>query len=205
MATQSRLSAVILAGGRSARMGAAKAALKFGALTMLERIVGELGREFSDIVVAAAPADIDPITTALAARIIHDEVAYAGPVGALARGLRAAAHDIVFACSCDLPMLNAKVARSLCAMLPGFDAVIPEIGGKLQPLHAAYARSAAIDALEKMIAENEQRLTEIAGFINARIVPEVELRKLDPDLASFLNVNTPDDYRRALAMKKGAV
>jgi molybdopterin-guanine dinucleotide biosynthesis protein A len=204
MATRLRLSAVILAGGRSARMGAAKAALKFGALTMLERIVAELAREFSDIVVVAAPAEVDPIATALKARIIHDEVAYAGPVGALARGLRAAAHGIVFACSCDLPMLNAKVARSLCAMLPGFDAVMPQVGGKLQPLHAAYARSAAIDALEKMIAANEQRLTEIAAFLKVRIVPESELRKLDANLASFLNVNTPDDYRRALAMMKAA-
>jgi molybdopterin-guanine dinucleotide biosynthesis protein A/RimJ/RimL family protein N-acetyltransferase len=193
-------SAVLLAGGRSARMGMAKAALKFGDTTMLERIAAQLGREFAEIVVVAAPADVDPIATGIDARIIHDEVAYGGPVGALARGLRAAAHDVVFACSCDLPMLNAVVAKKLCAMLPGFDAIIPKIGDKLQPLHAAYAKNPAIDALDKMTAENEQRLTEIPRFMNARIVVESELRKLDPELASFINVNTPDDYRRALAM-----
>ena len=198
----SQLSAVVLAGGRSERMGAAKATLKFGGVTMLERIVAELGHEFADIVVVAAPADLDPISAKLGARIIHDEVAYAGPVGALARGLHAAAHDVVFACSCDLPMLNAGVAKNLCAMLPGFDAVISKIGERLQPLHAAYAKDLAIKAAEKMIAEKEQRLREIVRFLNARIVRESELRKADPELASFLNINTPADYRRALAMTK---
>lgn len=198
MATRSPFSAVILAGGCSARMGAAKATLKFGGLTMLERIVAELAREFSDIVVVAAPAEVDPIDANLNARIIRDEIAYAGPVGALARGLRAAAHDIVFACSCDLPMLNAVVAKSLCAMLPGFGAAIPQINEKLQPLHAAYAKTPSLKALEQMLAEDERRLTQIERFLSARIVPESELRKMDPELASLLNVNTPADYHRAL-------
>jgi molybdopterin-guanine dinucleotide biosynthesis protein A len=87
-------SAVILAGGRSARMGQPKATLILGGVTLIERTVAELARAFVDIVVVAAPAEEAIELPALGAvTIVRDDDAYQGPVGALARGLRAA--DIV--------------------------------------------------------------------------------------------------------------
>jgi molybdenum cofactor guanylyltransferase len=117
----------------------------------------------------------------------------------LRRGLDAIVHDVAFACSCDLPMLSSYVAAQLVAMLHDYDAVIPEVGGKLQPLHAVYRKrcARAIVALE---AGGEKRLTAGAGAINARRVNEVEMRAIDPELRSFFNVNTPEDYRRALEL-----
>ena len=77
-------------------------------------------------------------------------------------------------------------------------AVIPEVGGKLQPLHAVYRKRCA-SAIESLAA-GEKRLTASASAINARKVGEDEIRKLDPQLNSFFNVNTPEDYRRALKL-----
>ncbi|HEY2525387.1 MAG TPA: molybdenum cofactor guanylyltransferase [Candidatus Binataceae bacterium] len=193
-------SAVILAGGRSARMGGRpKATLLFDGVTLIERIAAELGRAFDDIVIVAAPAAEAIELPALGgARIVRDDRAFEGPAGALARGLRAARHNLAFACSCDLPMLRAETAASLLSLIGEHDdAVIPEVGGRLQPLHAVYRRRCA-GALDAMLARGERRLGAVAKAANCRIVAEAEYRHADPDALSCFNINTPADYARAL-------
>jgi len=191
-------SAIILAGGRGARMGQPKATLRFGEVTLIERTVSELARAFDDIVVVAAPEseaiELPPLG---AATIVHDDDAYQGPVGALARGLRAARHELAFACSCDLPMLRAEVAVWMLSLVGEFDAVLPQVDGRLQPLHAAYRRRCA-GALDAMLARGEHRLSAVADAMSARIVPDAEYRRADPDALSCLNINTPEDYVRAM-------
>lgn len=192
--------AIVLVGGQSSRMGQPKAALDFGGIPLLTRIVIELRRRFDEIVIVAAPvSEGQPRIEIPGLKVIHDETAFAGPLDALRRGLSAVDQDVAFACSCDLPLLNSDVAAGLVAMLDDFDAVIPEVGGKLQPLHAVYRKRCA-SAIESLAARGEKRLTASASAINARKVGEEEIRKIDPQLNSFFNVNTPEDYRRALEL-----
>src|SRR6202022_829585 len=163
-----KFTAVLLAGGASARMGQPKATLRFGDAALLERIVNELSREFAQVVVVAAPEEQEPfairqlLPKAGEFVIVRDDGAYKGPVEALARGLRATASDVAFACSCDLPLLRADVARALCLMLDRYNPVMPEVGGFLQPLHAAYRRRCA-GVLAAMAAGGERRLTALAS------------------------------------------
>ena len=192
-------SAIVLAGGQSSRMGQPKAELKFQGTTLLDRILGELRSAFDEIVVVAAPRGLD--VSEKSVRLIRDEREYEGPLQALARGLDAIRNDAAFVCSCDLPLLKSGVAQALCAMLDHHDAVIPEIGGLAQPLHAVY-RKRCVGVIGEMIARGEKRLTRISGSISARTVTESELRKIDADLHSFLNVNTPEDYGRAIAISR---
>ena len=164
-------SAIILAGGRSARMGQPKATLRLGGMTLIERTVIELARAdpaFDDIVVVAAPeSEAIELPSLGAVTIVHDENAYQGPVGALARGLRAARHELAFACSCDLPMLRSEVASWLLSLVgERDDAVIPQVGERLQPLHAVYRRRCA-GALDAMLARGEHRLSAIADAVNS--------------------------------------
>jgi molybdopterin-guanine dinucleotide biosynthesis protein A len=197
METRAEASAVVLAGGRSARMGEPKAALRFGSATLLERVVGELKSAFDDVVIVAAPSDDLPLADSRVT-IVRDEREYEGPVGALGRGLDAARCEIAFACSCDLPMLSARVASEMVTRLGEHDAVIAEVGGILQPLHAVYRRRCAA-ALRAMEARRELRLQAIAAEISTRRLSEAEMRAIDPELRSFVNINSPEDYRRALA------
>jgi molybdopterin-guanine dinucleotide biosynthesis protein A len=196
-----RFSAIILAGGRSARMGSPKAELKLGNQTLLERTVRELRPAFDDIVIVAAPTGPG---SALEGQpdiaIIRDDREYEGPLPALARGLRAIHNDAAFVCSCDLPLLKREVAGALCAMLDSYDAVIPEIAGLVQPLHAVY-RKRCVVAIDSMVTRGEKRLTKIVESLSVRWVGESELRSIDPELHSFLNVNTPEDYQRALQLR----
>jgi molybdenum cofactor guanylyltransferase len=181
-------------------MGQPKAALDFGGTPLLTRIVIELKWWFDEIVIVAAPKSEGlPRIEIPGLKIVHDETAFAGPLDALRRGLNVLDHSVAFACSCDLPLLNSDVAADLVAMLDDFDAVIPEVGGKLQPLHAVYRKQCA-NAIESLEAGGEKRLTASAIAINARKVGEEELRRIDPQLTSFFNVNTPEDYQRALKL-----
>jgi molybdenum cofactor guanylyltransferase len=194
-------SAIILAGGRSARMGRPKATLRFGNTTLIERTIAELARVFDDIVVVGAPESEAIELPALgAATMVRDDDAYQGPIGALARGLRMARHELAFACSCDLPMLRAEVVPWLLSLLDeGDDAVIPQVGQRLQPLHAAY-RTRCAGALEAMLARGERRLSAIADAVRTRVVSEAEYRRADPETLSCFNINTPEDYARALKL-----
>jgi molybdopterin-guanine dinucleotide biosynthesis protein A len=194
------VSAIVLAGGRSSRMGDPKASLKFGSSTLLERIVAEMRRVFDDVVIVASPTDLIEVA---GARTIHDETAYAGPAGALERGLVAATNEVAFACSCDVPFVSADLALALPEMLGEHDAVIPHVDGKLQMLHAVYLKKCA-KVLASMRSGDEHRLREIVNFAKVRIVPEDEIRAIAPkaDMRSFFNVNKPEDYRRALIMMK---
>jgi molybdopterin-guanine dinucleotide biosynthesis protein A len=200
-------SAIILAGGQSLRMGRPKATLPFGSSTVLQRIIDELRGSFDNFLVVAAPLQVEPfpiehlLESVPGVRLMRDDAAYQGAAFALARALRTARHEFAFVCSCDLPLLRAEVACALCTMLGGYDAVIPEVGGKLQPLCAVYRRGAA-SLIGEQLNKGERRLTRIAATLNAYNPKDAELRQFDPDLHSFLNVNTPEDYARLLEMQQ---
>jgi molybdopterin-guanine dinucleotide biosynthesis protein A len=85
--------------------------------------------------------------------------------------------------------------------VPGYDAAIPVIEGRLQVLHAAYHRDAATK-LQAMIEARQHKLQELVPKLRARMVNEMELRRHDHDLLSFFNVNTPADYDRALRLAR---
>ena len=88
--------------------------------------------------------------------------------------------DRAFVCSCDVPFVNGDLARKLCDMLGDDDALIPHVDGKLQMLHAVYRKDCA-KTLATMRTHGESRLHEIVNLAKARIVPEEEIRALDPD------------------------
>lgn len=191
-------SAIVVAGGRSSRMGRSKASLDFAGVPLLTRILLELKRRFAEIVVVAAPESEDSLQIDVPAiKTIRDETAFQGPSDALRRGLDAVTNEIAFACSCDLPLLDSDVAAAIVAMLGDFDAAIPIVGERLQPLHAAYRKRCA-GALAALAARGEPRLIAIADAVNTRTISERDLKTIDPQLRSFFNVNTLDDYQRAL-------
>jgi molybdenum cofactor guanylyltransferase len=193
-------SAIVLAGGRSSRMGADKGALRLGGTTILERVVKELRRGFDEVVIVAGPAtDVASLPSTPGLRLVREATAFQGPVGALRLGLAAARAGVSFACACDLPFVSAKLAAALCEMVGDRDAAIPLVGGRLQMLHAAYGKSCD-DMLAAMIGRGARRLRDLAPSLDARIVSEDELRPYDPELRSFFNVNTRADYARALRM-----
>ena len=189
------VTAIILAGGRSSRMGSPKALLPFDGEPLIVHLVRRLAPMFGEVIIVAAP---DQALPKLPATVVSDEVAYQGPVGGISYGLRAAAGEFAFVTSCDSAFLNRAVVSYLLSLKDGVDVVVPRWDGRVQPLLAVYRRS-ILPQLEAQIASGELRASALLDTVRTRLVDEEEMRALDPEGLSFFNMNTPRDYHDALS------
>src|ERR1043166_1604276 len=185
--------AIILAGGKSSRMGQPKAMLLFDGRPLIEHIVGKLKLLFSQIIVVAAPGQEIAIPELT---IVRDDQPYQGPVGGIYYGLRASERPIAFVTSCDAPFLNLSLIAHLVGQIPDYDVVVPFWEDRFQPLHAVY-RSSVLPKLEKQLERKELRPIFLFDKVRTRKVLENEIRQYDSEGLSFLNMNTPQDYEAA--------
>ncbi len=198
---------IVLAGGRSSRMGTPKAALEWHGSTLLRRTVGIISRVTDGpVVVVRAPGQPLPALPA-EIEVVEDPREGLGPLQGLAAGLAAVAGraEIAFACSTDLPFLHpAFVRRVLRAAADGADVGLPVARGFRQPLAAAYRTGLALVA-ERLVAQQRLRPAFLFEECTVTQLDEAALRAdpvlaaLDPDLDSVLNINEPADYQAARA------
>ena len=188
-------SAIILAGGKSSRMGRAKALLEFDGAPLIAHLVRGLNQIFRETVVVAAPEQELP---PLAATVAHDEVAYQGPVGGIYYGLKAARGDACFVTSCDVAFLNRPLIAHLFAQISDHEVVVPYWEERFQPLHAVYRRS-VLPLLADQLERGELRPIYLFDKVRTLRISADEIRSFDPEGLSFLNMNTPAEYETALA------
>jgi molybdopterin-guanine dinucleotide biosynthesis protein A/molybdopterin converting factor small subunit len=184
------MTAIVLAGGRSSRMGTPKALLPFDGEPLIVHIVRSLQSRFSDIVVVAAPGQQLP---SLPVTLVHDDVAYQGPVGGILYGLRAARGSHAFVTSCDSAFLSPTLIDYLLSLKEDYDVVVPRWEDRFQPLMAVYSKG-VLPVLETQLANGQLRPVSLFTKVRTREVSEEEVRRVDPEGASFFNMNTPADY-----------
>jgi molybdopterin-guanine dinucleotide biosynthesis protein A len=187
--------AIVLAGGKSSRMGRAKALLPFGGDPLIAHIVRTLHHLFADLIVVAAPEQELPV---LPVTLVRDELPFQGPVGGIYYGLSAANGEFAFVTSCDAPFLNPSLISFLMAEVSPYDVVVPFWQGRLQPLHAVYRKS-VLPLLKEQLERGDLRPVSLYTKVRTLEVHEDQLLRLDPEGLSFLNMNTPADYEAALA------
>jgi molybdenum cofactor guanylyltransferase len=187
---------IVLAGGRSSRMGRSKALLPFDGEPLIAHTVRTLRSLFTDIVVVAAP---DQELPALPATIVYDDVAHQGPVAGIYHGLGAARGDVAYVTSCDAVFLDPRLIRFVLSQIEDHDVAVPHWDGRFQPLHAAYRRSVR-PHLERQLTIGDLRPVHLFDNVRTRRIGEGELRTIDPEGWSFFNMNTPEDYQRALTL-----
>jgi molybdenum cofactor guanylyltransferase len=196
---------IVLAGGRSSRMGTPKAALEWHGSTLLRRTAGMLARvtEGPVVVVRAPGQDLPSLPPGT--EVVDDPREGLGPVQGLAAGLAALAGraEIAFVSSTDMPFLHpAFVRRVLRAAQEGADVGLPVARGYPQPLAAAY-RTALATLAEQLVAQQRLRpafLFEqcaVTRLDEAALRADPVLAALDPGLDSVVNVNSPADYTAA--------
>jgi molybdopterin-guanine dinucleotide biosynthesis protein A len=187
-------SAAILAGGSSSRMGTNKALLEVGGRGMLCRTANLLRPLVDDLFLVAD--DATPYAGA-GLPIIPDVHPGCGAVGGIHAALRHAAHPLVLCVACDMPHLARRVIELLLSSArPDDDALIPRIGRWPEPLLAVYSREAGA-GFERAILAGRFKVMHALDGLRVRFVDEAELRVADPDLRSFVNVNTPGELAAA--------
>lgn len=206
-----QLSVLVLAGGRSERMGRDKAWIEFDGAPLIEHILRRLSPIAAEFLVSVA--DPGPFC-ALVGRIpvplhtVVDHYPGAGPLAGLHAGLTAASQPLVFAVATDMPFVNPALVRRMADLAAGFDAVIPRTPGDTdgpplpEPLHALYRR-ACLPAVTRQIEAGGRRMVAFLSEIRVRYMDPAEIAPLDPDYLSFINVNTPDEWLAARARLAG--
>jgi len=191
---------IVLCGGRSRRMGSSKALLPFGAETMLQRVVRLVGTVVSPVVVVAAPDQVLPDLPADVA-IVVDEREGRGPLEGLRAGLTALPGevDVAYVTSCDVPLFVPGFARRLIDLLGDHEITVMEIDGFAHPLSAVYRRT-TLPHVEGLLAHDRLRPAFLFDVVRTRRVQANEVSDVDPQLLTLRNLNTPEDYRAALAL-----
>ncbi|UGS34758.1 NTP transferase domain-containing protein [Capillimicrobium parvum] len=196
---------IVLAGGRSSRMGTPKACLEWHGSTLLRRIVSLVGRAVTGpMIVVRAPGQELPEVPA-DVEVVEDLHEGRGPLEGLAAGLRAVRDraDAAYVSSTDVPLLHPRfIRRVLEGLEDDVDVVLPHVGGFPHPLAAAY-RVELVATVEQLIAEDRMRpaflfeMTRVRRLDAAALLADAALAVLDPQLDSVLNLNEPEDYEAA--------
>jgi molybdopterin-guanine dinucleotide biosynthesis protein A len=178
------VTAVILAGGKSIRMGRDKAGLEISGTTLLDRIFCALSGNFDEIILNTSAGSSLAVN---GVRSVQDHYPNCGPLGGIYSGLDAASHDLVFIVACDIPDINIGLVRKLLSFSENYDIVIPSfVEGRSEPLYSIYRKSVLGPAAE-LLEGGKLRIAELFGKVRTKVL-------LVENTGWYVNLNTPEDY-----------
>lgn len=185
-------SAAILAGGQSRRMGQDKSFILLNGISLIQKVVTAIQPLNCPCCIIANTEE----------RYLHfglpihpDEWPGGGSLGGIYTALvRAPAHRTLVV-ACDMPFLNPALLLYVCNIAPAADAVVPIAFQRPQGLHAVYSKR-CIPIIHQQLQSGNFRINDLFDHLNVHYIAEEEVKKLDPDLYSFLNLNTPNDLQQ---------
>ncbi|WP_413934317.1 molybdenum cofactor guanylyltransferase [Nitrospira sp. BLG_1] len=194
----SDVTGILLAGGKSRRMGADKRFLTVGEQTLLERSCNILSRIFERVCIVIAQ-DSQPLETPVP--VLRDLIPSCGSLGGMYTGLHQAATPYIFLSACDMPFIHADLIRYMVDVKDEVDIVLGYWNGRPQPTHAVYSRN-CLSVVEALVRSGDLKLQRLltTPALRVRLITEDEIRKIDPEGRSFLNVNTPSDLELARSL-----
>jgi len=193
------ITAVILAGGVSSRMGSNKALLTVEGAPLIEKIYHTMAQLFREVIlVTNTPEEYAFLPCAMVADRYHG----VGPLAGLHAGMKAGTGNWIFMTACDTPFLNPDVIRMICTFVGEYDAVVPLSPGGKEPLQALYGRS-CLAKVEQALEQGDWKLLNLLDHVRTRFVTLEELAAIPGAQLSFCNINTLEEYKRLCAVTPG--
>lgn len=190
------MTALILCGGQSKRMGRAKAFLPYAGTTIIGHLVESLEKLFDEVLLVAN----DPETYLdLGPDVVRDILPHRGPLCGVLSGLLTSKHDKIFVTACDMPLFNQELILAMEKESAGFDITVVAHEERLEPLIGIYSRNIVKELEEALFADQLSLAELIAKHSNAHKFYCKYEERLAPDLPPYFNVNTPSDYSKLLA------
>ena len=187
------VSAAILAGGASSRMGTNKALLKVDGEPIITRCYQILAHLFHEVIIVTNTPEDYAFLPCRKVPDIHPEL---GSIAGLHSAIVHGSNERTFVAACDMPCLNAELIRHLCSADISADAVVPLNRDNLrEPLHAVYARS-ILPAMQTAIDTGDMSILHLLDKVETRIINQETVGGIPGGLESFRNVNTPQEYER---------
>lgn len=187
--------AIILAGGKSSRLGFDKQLLEYKGHYLIDLLLGLLSPIFAEVVlVSNTPA----LHRGRGCRVVGDTLPGAGPLGGLQAGLEAARYPLCYVTACDMPWISMPYIRFLLEyhrQHPGAEAIVTRLGEMLEPMNALYAKTLA-DTTLALLERQQRKMTALLDVARTVYIPEATARRYSPDWGMFDNINTPADWQR---------
>jgi len=195
---ETEVTGIILAGGKSRRMGEDKRYLVVGEQTLLERGLGVLRSIFQEVLIVIGQ---DSPSIGIDAGVVRDLVPDCGSLGGLYTGLMQATTPCIFVVACDMPFLDREVIAQFTSRRAVADIVMAKLDDRLHPMHALYGKR-CLPALEQMIQARQLKIQEVVSQSSLRVeyVTEADVFTIDPSWRSFYNVNTLADLEAARSL-----
>ncbi len=194
------VTAVVLAGGMSRRLGRDKAVEPFYGEPMILRVIRRMRQVASEVVVVVNDeARIGELTLPDDVTPIVDVYSGMGSLGGIYSGLGAATTEWSVLCACDMPFVSPNLYAAMLLERCGSDAVVPLVDGRPEPIHAAYSQR-CIEPIRARILADELKIAGFFSDVSVRYFEENEVRAIDPALLSFFNVNTQADLDTAFRL-----
>ncbi|MDM8001143.1 MAG: molybdenum cofactor guanylyltransferase [Dehalococcoidia bacterium] len=190
--------AIVLAGGKSRRLGKNKLLESVGGRSLLQRVIDSLVPVSRHIFIVTAQGqgcpEIDVTETKV--ECIHDIYPEKGALGGIYTGLLASDSQRSLVAAADMPFLNPALLHHLLSVSRRFDIVMPRVRGDIEPLHAVYSRD-CLPLIHTQLERNQLQIRVLLDKVRVRYVEEAEIERFDPSRLSFFNVNTPNDLEEA--------
>jgi len=193
------ITSIILAGGRSSRLGREKLAEVIAGKSLIERAISRLSALSQEILIVISQKQARSSLSSYTypeAKTVVDLYPETGSLIGIYTGLVHSSNFLNLVVACDMPFLNLELLRYMVKVAPGFDVVVPGIGDKMEPLHAVYSKN-CIKPMEDLIKQGNLKVTGFFDSVKVRYVGEEELDRFDPEHLSFFNINTETDLKRA--------
>ena len=197
-------SCIILAGGKSSRLGYNKVLQTVGKRSLLEETISRISLLCNELIVVTAQKQAIPeLTSNSNLTIVQDVLPNKGPLVGIYTGLIESTSPYSLVVAADMPFLNQNLLRYLLRLAVNFDLAVPIIGNKLEPLHAVYTKN-CLTPIEAMIKQDNLSVNKLARTVRTRYVGAEEIERFDPEYLSFFNINTEADLEKARKLAGGA-
>jgi len=196
-------SCIILAGGKSVRLGHDKILEKVGSSSLLEKVISRTDSLSKEIIIVTAEERTFPqLTGRPKIQVVSDIFPGIGSLGGIYTGLVTSSSRYNLVVAADMPFLNRSLLRYMLEVSDGFDFVLPRINTFFEPLHAIYSKN-CIEPIESLIKNGRKVIIDLFDYVRVKYIEAEEIDKFDPQHLSFFNINTKDDLERAKRIAEG--
>jgi molybdopterin-guanine dinucleotide biosynthesis protein A len=190
------MTSIILAGGKSSRLGRSKALQVIEGKSLIQWVVDHLAILSTEIIIATAHGEAIPCSSAVRLKTVADIYPGKGPLVGIYSGLIASSSPRAIVVGCDTPFLSVGLLEYMTQICSTFDVVVPQIKNKLEPLCAVYSKN-CLAPIQELLEQDERRIRKLFSMVKVKYVEEGEINRLDPKHLSFFNINNQDDLERA--------
>jgi len=190
------MTSIILAGGKSSRLGRNKALQVIDGKNLIQRVVDRVGMLSTEIIIVTANGEAIPCYSTVEVKTVADIYPEKGPLVGIYSGLISASSSRAVAVGCDTPFLSVSLLKYMTQMCSVYDVVVPRIKNKLEPLCAVYSKNCSV-SIQRLLEQNELRIDKLFAIVKVKYIEEDEINRFDPEHLSFFNINSQADLARA--------